>query len=337
MKRRVFVYLIGLLAGCGSRTPSEESTRTPSATATRTQTETPSPTTSTPTATPTATPVEEPTETPTQEPTQTATRTPTEAERRGLRQLERAERDLTEVVSTFTGEFGSELTDVKASSVGFEKSEYSLQIALAEAQDEYMDAIRVAANAEQRTEAERLHACWRFLRHATQTQLSLVRGYKHLTETRDAFESDNASKGRDEINRLEQDRRTADVRYSDVVESSTVDDVSALEVVSADEYQNKLSQFESDIGVYRALDDPLQTFADGVEWLRRAKANFYVDDRNVPQAQDYADNAIEDLRDARAEIQTIRENNPETTINPLLGSYRRLATQKIQESRAIDT
>jgi hypothetical protein len=98
----------------------------------------PAPATSLPTETETETPAEESTETLTPE-TQTTTRATTDAERRGARRLERAERDPTEVVSAVTDEFGSGLTDATAASIEFEKSEYALQVALAEAQDEYVD------------------------------------------------------------------------------------------------------------------------------------------------------------------------------------------------------
>lgn len=58
--------------------------------------------------------------------------------------MKRTVRDLTKVGSVLPDEFGSELTDVTVSNVEFEKSDCSLMIALAEAQDEHTNALCVA-------------------------------------------------------------------------------------------------------------------------------------------------------------------------------------------------
>jgi hypothetical protein len=341
MNRRRFVLLFGLLAGCNTRIPGEETTdesprtATPSATRSPTAMETATPT-PTETATESETPTAEPTAEPTEQPP-TRTRTPTEAERRGSERLARAERELTEVVETFTGSGGTELTDVTASNTEVLKADYELQRALASAQKAYVDASRQAATPEQEARAEMMRACWQFLRRLIDTQFAVVEGYQHLTAAREAFEVDDASVGRDEVDALQTDQSRANTRYQEALSSATAEDATVIEAITVSEYETKVAQLEADIETYRDLDDTLRTFADGIKWLKSAKAEFYREDRHVPRAREYADEAISHLKVARDDLKAIVDNaGDDYTLETTLRSLKSLANDKIREARAIE-
>ncbi|WP_192918634.1 hypothetical protein [Salinigranum salinum] len=340
MNRRRFVLLFGLFAGCNTRLPGGETTdespptEPPSTARPPTETSTPAATTA-PTAS--ATPTAEPTDEPTEEPSPTRTRTPTEAEIRGTERLARAERELTEVIEVFTGAYGTELTDVTASSTNVLKQDYQLQRSLAAAQKAYVEASRRAATPEQEARAEMMSACWQFLRRLVETQFAVVQGYQHLVAARTEFEGDDASAGRDEIDALQTDRSRADNHYQNALASASAEEVSVIEVVTITEYQTKTAQLEADIETYGDLEGTLRTFADGIKWLKSAKAEFYREDRHVPRAREHADEAVPLLKEARNELKTIHDNAGEAyTLAETINSFRTLANEKIDEAQAIE-
>lgn len=335
MNRRTFVVLLGAVAGCNAASSSDPSNGTQTAvrTSTQTATSTPRPTeTGTPTSTaPTETEQPPPTE------TETETATPTDAERRAARQIEQAKTRLTDVVETFTGDYGSELTDVTASSTDFLDASYELQTQLADAQQAYIDAEDAAASTEQTETAERLQGCWHFLDDARDTQMEVVDAYSHLANARDAFENNDPETGRTAAEQVQTVRRRAANRYQTLQAESTATDAAVLDAISESEYQRKLAQFEADIGVYEDLEDTLDEFAEGIKWYKLAIIEFQEDDRNVQDAEDKADNARDILSDvSNALTAIIKDLGDDTTLRPMLKSLRSIASEKARNAARMD-
>jgi len=334
------VCLLGLLAGCNASTsiaetnnaqptsPTRSPPPSPAATPTRTPTQT-----STSTASPTesATPTEEP-----PEPTPEGTEAPTDREIRGAQQLAEAERALTNVVDTFTAGYGSELTDVTATSTGFLNSPLDYQLVLARAQEEYVEASNMAANRTQQTTADRMRGCWEFLRNAVRTQTEVITAYQHLDRVRDAFEQVEARAASGAIADFETARGRADSRYQDVLES-TAEEASVIASISVSEYRGKVAQFEADVGVYIDLDDALEEFAEGIKWLGYAKSEFDGENRNAKRAIEQATEAEKRLRSARRELSDLIDSTgADTTLAATLNDLRSVASAKIEEAEEID-
>jgi hypothetical protein len=335
MNRRTFVVLLGAVAGCNAASSSDPSngTQTAARTSTQTATSTPRPTeTGTPTSTaPTETEQPPPTE------TETETATPTDAERRAARQIEQAKTRLTDVVETFTGDYGSELTDVTASSTDFLDASYELQTQLADAQQAYTEAEDAAASTEQTETAERLQGCWHFLDDARDTQMEVVDAYSHLANARDAFDDNDPETGRTAAEQVQTVRRRAANRYQTLQAESTATDAAVLDAISESEYQRKLAQFEADIGVYEDLEDTLDEFAEGIKWYKLAIIEFQEDDRNVQDAEDKADNARDILSDvSNALTAIIKDLGDDTTLRPMLKSLRSIASEKARNAARMD-
>jgi hypothetical protein len=335
MNRRTFVVLLGAVAGCNAASSSDPSNGTQTAvrTSTQTATSTPRPTeTGTPTSTaPTETEQPPPTE------TETETATPTDAERRAARQIEQAKTRLTDVVETFTGDYGSELTDVTASSTDFLDASYELQTQLADAQQAYTEAEDAAASTEQTETAERLQGCWHFLDDARDTQMEVVDAYSHLANARDAFDDNDPETGRTAAEQVQTVRRRAANRYQTLQAESTATDAAVLDAISESEYQRKLAQFEADIGVYEDLEDTLDEFAEGIKWYKLAIIEFQEDDRNVQDAEDKADNARDILSDvSNALTAIIKDLGDDTTLRPMLKSLRSIASEKARNAARMD-
>lgn len=335
MNRRTFVVLLGAVAGCNAASSSDPSNGTQTAvrTSTQTATSTPRPTeTGTPTSTaPTETEQPPPTE------TETETATPTDAERRAARQIEQAKTRLTDVVETFTGDYGSELTDVTASSTDFLDASYELQTQLADAQQAYTEAEDAAASTEQTETAERLQGCWHFLDDARDTQMEVVDAYSHLANARDAFDDNDPETGRTAAEQVQTVRRRAANRYQTLQAESAATDAAVLDAISESEYQRKLAQFEADIGVYEDLEDTLDEFAEGIKWYKLAIIEFQEDDRNVQDAEDKADNARDILSDvSNALTAIIKDLGDDTTLRPMLKSLRSIASEKARNAARMD-
>lgn len=340
MNRRTFVVLLGAVAGCNSVASPEPSSETPTAVPTRTRT-----TTSTPRATETGTPAsteaptstDAPTETEQASPTETETPEPTGPERRAARRIEQAKAQLTDVVETFTGEYGSELTAVTAASPDFLGLSYELRTELADAQGAYVEAGNAAATAEQTRTANRLKGCWHFLGDARDTQMRVVEAYTELASARDAFEDNDPTTGRTAAEQMQTRRRQAANRLQTLRAASSLEDASVIDSISESEYQNKLAQFEADIGVYEDLDDTLDEFAEGIKWFRLAKIEFEKDDRNVQNAESKANDARVVLADVSNTLTSMLDSlGDDTSLKPELKSLRSLASEKAREAARMD-
>lgn len=263
---------------------------------------------------------------------ETPTATPTEAERRGLRALATAERELTDLLRLLTDGYGSELTDVTASSADILNLGIDYQVAIADAQKAYLNAQKAAANGDQRTTAERMVNCWHFLRQTKETQSEVVRGYLHLETARDAFDRVDAQAARNAIDGLATNRRRATTRYGTLVERSTAEDASVIEAITVSEYEDKLAQLDDDISVYRELDDTLRTFAEGIAWLRRAQIRLDGENKNWSAARDFAEKAEEPLETAREDLRDLLDTAGEMyTLELMLQSLRAITGEKLDE------
>ncbi|WP_380677865.1 hypothetical protein [Salinigranum sp. GCM10025319] len=342
MERREFVTAAGFLGGIslfGWQLFVERSNDTLSTNGIGVATATPEPT---PTEAPTPeaatqTPELPPTETsePDEE-TQTPTETPTQAEQRAQQQLSQTEQALIDIVDLYTRGYGSELTDVTASSTDFEGLSTNMQIAFADAQDDYTSAVSLAANAEQRGTADRMQGCWQFLRQAIRTQEVVVEGYEHLDTIYDELERNNDSPAGLELDKLGTTRGRANRRYETLRNESTAEAASVIEPISIAEYENKLAQFEADITAYGDVEEPLRTIIDGVSWLSNAQSEMDKDERNVQTALTWARRAKDELRRGRSELNSMRNDMADpATIGPLLKSFASLVGEKIDEANAI--
>jgi hypothetical protein len=332
MKRRPFIVLLTALTGCnamGSNT-SQQQTQTDATTDTAAPTETPAQATKTSTATNTPTQTEQP------EPTATETATPTAAEKRAARAIEDAQSALTSVINTFTDGYGKELTSVTASSTEFSGNNYDLEVALADAQDDYTNAVSMAETSDQEQLAKQIENCWQFLRLTKQTQTEVVRGYQHLVSTREAFKQVEPQSAKTAINQLASERQTARTQFETLTDETTVKIASAVPRLSETEYNNKIAQLDSDISTYKKLNGPLQEFAEGVNWLRIAQAELEGEDRVVARAEENANRALRTLRDARSAIDELIESSGEhMTLVPMLKSLNTVASNKIDEAQEV--
>ncbi len=334
MNRRTFVVLLGAVAGCNSTASPGPSSETATSTRTRTATSTSTPqATETGTPEPTAESTEAPTETETPEPTETETPEPTEAERRATREIEQAKAQLTDVVETFTGDYGSELTAVTAASPDFLDLSYDLQTALADAQQAYADAENAAATEAQVRTADRLEGCWHFLDDARDAQMRVVEAYTQLASARDAFEDHDPDTARTAAEQMQTRRQQASGRFETLKAESSAEDASVIDSISETEYQNKVAQFEADIGVYEDLDDTLDDFVEGIKWFRLAIIEYEKDDRNVQDAESKANEARREIASARNSLNgMLGELGDDTTLKPILKSLRSIASDKAKKA-----
>jgi exonuclease VII small subunit len=347
MNRRGFVGVLGLFAGCSARLPRDGSergsVRTPEPVSNVNVADATTPTPSAPAPDPASEPRPEP-EPELPEPVEEvivddepdSERALTDREVRGLETLQNADRKVTAVVSAFTDGYGTELTDVTATSVDFLRSEYDVRLALAAAQKDYVKASRRAANAEQETRAAQLVACWQFLRHATGTQVAVVEAYEQLAGALADFERDFHEGGVNAADEIQTLLTAADRGLADIRAVSTADDTAAVSAISAEEYEAKVAQFEADVGAYHDLDGAVREFAEGIKWLRRAKAYDSGGDRNVQKARDAAEDARNTLRSARRSIDAVRSRaGDDTSLTPVLLAFRELAFVKTDEANEI--
>lgn len=358
MNRRGFVGLLGLFAGCSTRLPGSDgpvgsgpnSVRTPvpvsNANVADESTPTPTPP-STPAETPQPEPEPEPEPEPGPEPVEeplsddgtdesVADRELTDSEIRGRETLANADRKITAVVDAFTDGYGTELTDVTASSSGFVNSVYDVRLALAAAQKDYIKASSRAANAEQETAAAQLTACWQFLRHTTQTQLDVVHAHEQLVSALASFEGDDSDGGVNAADEIRILLKSADNSFEDALTASSADDTAAVSSISVEEYEAKVAQFEADIAIYHELDGVVRDFADGVKWLRWAKAHYYGEIRNAQKAKDEAKEAWETLRTTRRDLDAMRKSaSDDATLTDTLLVFRELASLKMDEADEI--
>jgi hypothetical protein len=335
MNRRTFVVLLGTVTGC-SALPSPDGSGEASM---GTQTATSRPDATTATETPTAAPTETATRTATEEPppTETETPTPTAAEERGAAALDRAEQALTDIVETFTAEYGSELTAVDATSVEFLSLDYELQLAFADAQGAYTDARQVAANAEQEQRAAWMSDCWQFLQGARKTQTEVVQGYVRLDRAREAFEAAEPDPARTAIDELATRRRRASTRYEQLQAESTAEAASVIGPISVEEYQNKLAQLDADIDIYHELNGTLDEFAEGIKWFKLAEIEFDEENRNVQDAENKAETAEDILYDVTSDLRSIiKAADDNTTLVPMVKELRAVALDKAETASEMD-
>ncbi|AUV84153.1 hypothetical protein C2R22_21475 (plasmid) [Salinigranum rubrum] len=260
----------------------------------------------------------------------------TDEEIYGLERLESADQRFTAVVEAFIGQYGGEITDVTAASTDLVSSMYGIRIALAKAQDGYINAADSAANQDQRVQADQMARCWQFLRHTIQTQLAVVEGYIELMDAFEAFEQDSHEVAASHTGNFVKTQRLAVRRHGDLLQSATAQDMVAIESVSEEQYEAKINQLASDIAVYAELDDALQDFIEGIKFLRQGKAWIYTEDRHVSRAKDAAKDARTHLRSARKKLEAIRRTSGDsTTLDPTVLSLRTLAVEKTKESQTI--
>jgi hypothetical protein len=101
------------------------------------------------------------------------------------------------------------------------------------------------------------------------------------------------------VDGLRENRWVAEREHGNVVNSSSVGDVAAIESISPEEYEGKIGQFAADIDLYRGLDETLRTHANGVKWLTGAKQELYEEPRHVARSRDSAEDARNYLRTTR--------------------------------------
>lgn len=358
MKRRGFVGLVGLglTAGCSTQLPLSREPTAPEPNSVRIPNPDPEPVVDVGVANATApdVPVENPVDAPESdeppvpveeeqtpvEPTVPADedveRPLTWREQYGLERLQGADRKFTAVVSAFTNGSGTELTDVLASSSAFLRSESNVTVALAKAQDGYLGAAKSAANAQQELQAQQLVRCWQFLWHATATQVAIVTAHEELRGVYSAFERNYSEGTLSSLALVKAQSGAARRGLRNIRAVSSVDDVAAVSAISTEEYEGKLTQFEADLDIYRELDEILETFSDGVLWLRRAKGNFHGDNRHVGDAKDAAEDAKRNLRTAQRELNALRKNaSADVSFVPTLVRFSDLAGQKLDEAEEI--
>jgi phage shock protein A len=180
-----------------------------------------------------------------------------------------------------------------------------------------------------------MRGCWEFLRNTIRTQTEVITAYEYLISARDAFEQVESRAASDAIANFETVRGRADSRYQDVL-GSTAEEASIIPPISASEYQQKVAQFEADIGVYTDLDDALEKFVEGTKWLGYAKSESEGENRNVKRALEQANEAEKRLRSARRELSDLIDSTgADTTLVPTLNELRSVATAKIEEAEEV--
>jgi hypothetical protein len=226
---------------------------------------------------------------------------------------------------------------VTAESTGFPQSPYALQVAFADAQKAYTEAGDVAANDEQVRTADRLQGCWQFLDGTRATQKAVVETYSHVTTARDAFKRVEPEAGREAANAVDTRSRRAATRYRSLSSGSTVEEATAVSAISETEYQNKLVQFEADVGVFEDLRGILPDFAEGIRLLKLARIEFERDGRDVSRADQLADDATDMLGGVTEELDSMVDNAGEdTTLVPVLKSLRSVASNKAEAASDLD-
>ncbi|MFB6301913.1 MAG: hypothetical protein ABEH78_03510 [Haloferacaceae archaeon] len=255
-RRGVLAALTPLLAGCfGGGTVSSATTPDASTTAA----------TGTPAGNGTATATPGPTETATATPEQTASASAAEEAATG--HIETARERIGTAVETYAD--SGDITDVGADAEGFTPGD--VYAALVRANSAVSRAGALAATDDQETTVARLEGVVAFLTRATAAQANVIEAHDALTASRRALvdgESGEVSARRAEVDAA---RKAAERALSHLTSEATADDMAAVDVLDAGDYETKREAFEASTTALADAVGAVSTFADGLELLAAAR------------------------------------------------------------------
>ncbi|WP_192918520.1 hypothetical protein [Salinigranum salinum] len=333
MDRRSFIALSApLLAGCGQLPSTETPTSEPTATATPTETETP---------TETATATETPTETTTPTETATATETPTETEtpelsdreQRAARALDRAISELNQAVATYTGSAEGSLLDVSAATNGFSRVAVIGDISDA---DDHIEAARRDASNRQQSRLTAVEDAREFLSLAAEAQSRVIAAFAETQRARDAVDTEQEGTIESAVRDLREERRRAERPFTTLREETSADTVSVLPRIDVSEYEDKVAQFDAEIGGLGSLADFLDRLREAVVDLNDAERFDRVEnERNAREAARTAAEAFETLTTELREFASgLSENG--AALEPVATDLADLAAAKAEKARNIE-
>jgi hypothetical protein len=323
MQRRQVLALLavpvtGLVAGCGSGGGTETSTGTGTPTGTETQSPIP-------TATPT------PTETET--PTATETATPGGPEREGNAAIAEVQKTLDSVVATYGGADSDSLLGTDASS-GAEFPSQRIDNALDEAEAELETARERVVTREQERTVERLAVTIRFLDLATQLQIALGNAFFALDRARVALDREEGDEARDDLQRMENERRVAAPILEQVRTETNAASVSVIDSIDAATYEAKVAQFDAEIGTMGRLRPHAEALSRAVDRLQTARQQ---DANNSDSAAETASRAADELESAAESLRTVLDgmSDDAASLRPITTRLVEMAATKAQAAREI--
>ena len=336
MNRRSLLALsAALFAGCGQTpigdTPTAQPTTStptdrPTATATGTRTASPTPS-------PTETTTETETETETGTPTETATPELSEREQRAARALDRAIQELNQAVDTYTGSAGDSLLDVSASTDGFSRVAVIADISDA---DDPLEEARTSASRRQQSRLAAVEEARRFLSLAVGVQTRVIAAFDETVRGRDAVDDERERSIESAVQDLRQERNRAERTFTDLREETTVENVSVVPTIPTAEYEEKVAQFEAEIGGFGSLAEFLDRLLPAVETLQDARE--YDDSGSEGRARDRAQEAAEAFETVATELREFASDLTDAgaALEGLATGLADVAATKAQRARRIE-
>ncbi|MFB6176922.1 MAG: hypothetical protein ABEI99_07230, partial [Halobaculum sp.] len=277
VSRRTLLAVAGtaLVAGCGSNSESDQSrpgtrfarnTGRSTATPTRTRAREESDggveieiDTDTPTDTETRTERRD-TETRTETPEPEDTETPTPS---GSQVLTVARANLRDAVREFVshGTSSQTLDSVTAASIDFDKQAVLDEVSAA--RDQFERAAESGDVSQQRIDEHRAFAV--FVEWLAETQAEVIDCYENLQSVLEHVYAEELDEAGGDFAGFQNAVEEARDKLNGFTERTSEGDTSALDVVSRDEYAEKVDQFRMELDGFEALFDPIQRTIDGLE------------------------------------------------------------------------
>lgn len=282
MDRRAFLAaLTPLVAGCFGGQRSQ-----PAAAGTETATDTPEPTaTETPTPTTTAEP---------------------EASTAAADLIAEVRSQLTEAVYLYAGGVSNDLLSVTADAETFRARDVLLRLSgiprtLAEAEAE-------ATTDDQRATVASLDGMHRYLTQATDAQSWLIDGHRALSEAYTHLDETDLGAAEEDVERVETAAEEVDEPTTTLREELDASNAAALDAVSENDYETKVSQLTDEATVLTSLADALSDLETGISLVNRARDE--IDEGRTNRGADTADRAYNVLNDVEDSLDELLDDFP---------------------------
>ncbi|PSP82233.1 hypothetical protein BRC83_10190 [Halobacteriales archaeon QS_1_68_17] len=208
--------------------------------------------------------------------------------------IETARTALETVVETYLADAGaSTLTGVTAAS---KYDAAGVDSALSPARTRTLEARdRVVTNDQQRT-VDRMFGCWRFLSRASRTQRQTQVAYNNFDSARRTLAGGSAASTA--IRTMDARRKQALLDLDDLRDAAKPTDPAVLDSLDETTYEEKVAQFEAELGVMASLKGPLESFQSALTDLQDARQTADDDDasnRDVAEAAATAEASFDDV------------------------------------------
>jgi hypothetical protein len=234
-------------------------------------------------------------------------------------------------VEQYAGDAGETVLAADASYLDFDSR--IVAAGVEEAERELQAATDAVVTDAQRETVERLQTMTRFLRTATETQISLVDAYFHLTRAREALAARDDGAAERAATQMDVKRRIARGPYSTLVDETNAAATAVLSQLDARTYRRKRAQFDAEMRAFGRIRGPLDEFVGAVGRLESARA--LRRNGSTEQATETAANAVEGLEAAASALAAFTDglDGPADALGGIGGSLETLAVDMAAAAR----